>query len=85
MSMNGVILFLLVGLVAGWLGGKALGAESGGVIANLVIGVIGAVLGGFLFSRLGIPMMGLPPLLYRLVAAVVGSVILLILLRFVRR
>jgi len=85
MSMNGVILFLLVGLVAGWLGSKALGAESGGVIANLVIGVIGAVLGGFLFSRLGIPMMGLPSLLYRLVAAVVGSVILLILLRFVRR
>ena len=85
MSMDGVILFLLVGLVAGWLGSKALGAESGGVVANLVIGVIGAVLGGFLFSRLGISTMGLPPLLYRLVAAVVGSVILLILLRFARR
>lgn len=85
MSTNGVILFLLVGLVAGWLASKALGAESGGVVANLVIGVIGAVLGGFLFSRLGIPPLGLPPLLYRLVAAVVGSVILLILLRLARK
>jgi uncharacterized membrane protein YeaQ/YmgE (transglycosylase-associated protein family) len=83
--MDGVIVFLLVGLVAGWLGSKALGASSGGLIANLVIGVIGAIIGGFLFSRLGITVPGLPPLLYQLIAAVVGSVILLLLLRLARK
>ena len=83
--MDGLIVFLLVGLVAGWLGSKALGDKSGGVIASLVIGVIGAIIGGFLFSRLGITAPGLPPLLYKLIAAVVGSVILLLVLRLVRK
>ena len=83
--MDGVIVFLLVGLVAGWLGGKLVGADSGGVIAHLVVGVIGAVIGGYLFARLGISTPGLPPLLVKLIAATVGSVILLILLRFIRK
>jgi uncharacterized membrane protein YeaQ/YmgE (transglycosylase-associated protein family) len=83
--MDSVIVFLLVGLVAGWLGGKLVGAGSGGVIAHLVVGVIGAVIGGYLFARLGISTPGLPPLLVKLIAATVGSVILLILLRFIRK
>ena len=83
--MDSVIVFLLVGLVAGWLGAKLVGADSGGVIAHLVVGVIGAIIGGYLFARLGISAQGLPPLLVKLIAATVGSVILLILLRFVRK
>ena len=55
-----------------------MGAESGGVIANLAIG-------SFLFACLCITVSGPPSLLVKLVASIVGSVILLILLRFVRR
>jgi uncharacterized membrane protein YeaQ/YmgE (transglycosylase-associated protein family) len=85
MAMEGVIVFLLVGLAAGFLAGKLLGTDSGGILASLIIGVIGAVIGGFLFHRLGIAIHGIAPLLTELLAAVVGSVILLILLRFIRK
>lgn len=83
--MNGIIVFLLVGLVAGFLAGKLLGAESKGIVANLVIGGIGAIIGGYLFGRLGIGVHGLPPILWELAAAVIGSMILLVLLRFIRK
>jgi uncharacterized membrane protein YeaQ/YmgE (transglycosylase-associated protein family) len=45
-SMDGIIIFLLVGLAAGFLAGKLMGAESHGIVANLIIGVIGAIIGG---------------------------------------
>ena len=83
--MDGIIVFLLVGLVAGFLAGKLMGAESHGIVANLIIGVIGAIIGGSLFHRLGIGIHGMAPLLTELVAAVVGSMILLVLLRFIRK
>ncbi len=83
--MDGIIVFLLVGLVAGFLAGKLMGAESQGIVANLIIGVIGAIIGGFLFHRLGLSIRGIAPLLTELAAAIVGSIILLILLRFIRK
>jgi uncharacterized membrane protein YeaQ/YmgE (transglycosylase-associated protein family) len=83
--MDSVIVFLLVGLVAGWLASRVVGSAGGGLIADLVVGVIGAVIGGFLFSRLGISAAGIPPLLFQLIAAVAGSIVLLLLLRLVRR
>ena len=45
--------FLVVGLVAGWLAGVLVKGGGFGVIGDLVVGVIGAFLGGFLFSTLG--------------------------------
>jgi uncharacterized membrane protein YeaQ/YmgE (transglycosylase-associated protein family) len=83
--MDGIIVFLLVGLVAGFLAGKLMGAESQGVVANLIIGVIGAIIGWFLIHRLGLGIRGMAPLLTELAAAIVGSIILLILLRFIRK
>ena len=83
--MDGIIVFLLVGLVAGFLAGKLLGAESHGIVANLIIGVIGAIIGGYLFGHLGIAVHGMPPILSELVAAIAGSMILLVLLRFIRK
>ena len=50
--MIGLIYFLLIGLAAGWLAGKIMKGYSFGLAGNLVVGVIGAVLGGFLFGLL---------------------------------
>jgi len=84
--MDGIIVFLLVGLVAGFLAGKLMGAESQGIVANLIIGVIGAIIGGFLFHSPPRPRHSwMAPLLTELAAAIVGSIILLILLRFIRK
>ena len=80
--MRGLILFLVIGLVAGWLAGQIMKGRGFGLIGNLIVGVIGSVLGGYLFSLIGLGGFGW---LGSLVTALVGAVILLYLMRFVRR
>ena len=73
---------LVIGLVAGWLAGVITKGKDFGLLGNLVVGVLGALLGSFVFGLLGITAWGL---LGRLVIATAGAVMLLYLLRFVRR
>lgn len=72
--MNGLIYFLLIGLVAGWLAGQIMKGRGFGLIGNLVIGVIGAVVGGWLFGILGLSAYGT---IGSIVTATVGAVVLL--------
>ncbi len=71
--------FLLIGLVAGWLAGLLFKGSGFGFVGNLIVGVIGAVLGGFLFGLLQIEAVG--PM-GELVAATAGALVLLALLVF---
>ncbi|MEZ5941785.1 MAG: GlsB/YeaQ/YmgE family stress response membrane protein [Planctomycetaceae bacterium] len=73
-----ILYFLLIGLAAGWLAGKISRGEGFGLGQNLIIGVIGSILGGFAFGLLQIKAMGL---LGELVTATVGALILLFLLK----
>jgi len=77
-----IIWFLIIGICAGWLAGQFVKGGGLGLIGDLVVGVIGAVLGGFLFSLLGITAGGL---VGNLVCATVGAVLLLVILRAVKR
>jgi uncharacterized membrane protein YeaQ/YmgE (transglycosylase-associated protein family) len=77
-----LILFLLIGLAAGWLAGLLLKRRGSGWVENLIIGVIGALIGGFLFRLAGVDIGGL---VGQLISATVGAVILLFLLRYIRR
>ncbi len=70
--------FLLIGLCAGWLAGQIMKGGSHGLVVDLVVGVIGAILGGFLFGLLQISAYGL---LGQLVVATVGAIVLIALLR----
>ncbi len=70
--------FILIGLAAGWLAGQIMKVNKSGLINNLIIGVIGAVLGGFLFGLLGLAATGLTG---NLVTATVGAIVLIVLLR----
>jgi uncharacterized membrane protein YeaQ/YmgE (transglycosylase-associated protein family) len=81
-ALENLILFLLIGLAAGWLAGQLLKRRGSGWVEDLVIGVIGALIGGFLFGLLGVSVGGL---IGRLISATVGAVILLFLLRYIRR
>jgi uncharacterized membrane protein YeaQ/YmgE (transglycosylase-associated protein family) len=65
--------WLLVGLVAGWLAGKISRGRGFGCITDIVLGLIGSFLGGFVFAKLGILGNGF---LYSLAAATLGAVIL---------
>ena len=70
---HGFVSWLLLGLVAGWLAGKIARGRGFGCIADIVLGLIGSYLGGWIFVKLGILGGGF---LYSLAAATLGAVIL---------
>ncbi|MGH9702731.1 MAG: GlsB/YeaQ/YmgE family stress response membrane protein [Candidatus Acidiferrales bacterium] len=77
-QMNSLIGWILLGLIAGWLTGKITRGAGFGCIGDVLIGMIGAVLGGWIFSRLGLLGGGF---IFSLAAAVVGAVILVSIAR----
>jgi uncharacterized membrane protein YeaQ/YmgE (transglycosylase-associated protein family) len=52
--MSGLIWFLIIGAIAGWLAGLAMKGSGFGLLGDIIVGIIGAVLGGWLFGQLGI-------------------------------
>lgn len=73
-----IIWFILIGLCAGWLAGRIMNDGGAGWISYLVIGVIGAILGGFLLRIVGFASVSL---LGELLTATFGAVVLIFLLR----
>lgn len=80
--MLDLIYFLLIGLAAGWLAGKIMKGRSFGILTSLCVGVIGALLGGFLFRLVGLLAIGL---LGSLISATVGAILLLFILQKIKR
>ncbi len=76
------VYFILIGIVAGWLAGQFMKGGGFGLLGDLVLGVIGAVVGGFVFGLLGLSSTGL---LGNLVTATVGAIIFIALLRVVKQ
>ena len=79
----GLLWFLVVGLVAGWLAGLLVKGGGFGLVGDLVVGVIGAFLGGFLFSTFGASLGG--GLIGSIVVATIGAVVLLFIVRLIKR
>jgi len=83
MSTETLLIWLVVGGVAGWLAGLLVKGYGFGLIGNIVVGIVGAFIGGWLFSYFGIAIgAGIVP---AIVAATVGAVVLLLLLGLIRR
>ena len=74
--------FILIGIAAGWLAGQVMKGGGYGLVGDLIVGVIGALLGGFLFRLLGIAAGGL---LGSLITATVGAIVLIALLRAIKQ
>ena len=73
-----IIAWIVLGLVAGFIGSKLVNHTGEGVILDIVLGIVGAVVGGFVFTFFGAaPVTGFN--LYSLVVAVVGAVIVLVI------
>ena len=82
MTLQSLIIFLIVGAIAGWLAGLIIRGSGFGIIGNIIIGIIGAVIGGFLFGFFGIRTGGF---FGSLVAAVIGAAILLFIIKLIKR
>ncbi len=74
--------FILIGLVAGWLAGLIVRGTGSGFLLNIVIGIVGAVLGGFLFDLMGLESQNR---LGNLITALVGAIVLLLIVSLVRK
>ena len=84
LQTNSLIVILIIGLIAGWLAGQIMKGSGYGLIGDLIVGVIGAFIGGWLWGVLTLPVLG-PWWLTAIVSAVVGACILLFLLRLIKR
>jgi uncharacterized membrane protein YeaQ/YmgE (transglycosylase-associated protein family) len=74
--------WIVIGLLAGWLSGKIIRGAGFGLIADLCLGLIGGVIGGWIFALLGIGSYGY---IGGLAAATVGAIVLVALARLVAR
>jgi uncharacterized membrane protein YeaQ/YmgE (transglycosylase-associated protein family) len=70
----GIISWIIIGLIAGWLTGKIMGGPAKGALMDIIVGLIGALAGGFLMRVLGFASEG--GYIYTILVAVLGAVIL---------
>jgi uncharacterized membrane protein YeaQ/YmgE (transglycosylase-associated protein family) len=80
--MVGILAWILIGLIAGWLAHVILGGR-GGILYNLAVGLVGAIVGGFIFSKLNIAVT--QDFWGSLITATIGAVIFLAIWRAIRR
>ena len=81
----GILSWIVVGLIAGWLAGQLMRGSGFGVLGDIIVGIIGALLGGFLASALfgvNAPVTGIN--LPSILIALIGAVVLVAILRLVR-
>ena len=83
MGIESLLVFLIVGAIAGWLAGLIVKGFGFGLLGNIVVGIVGAFIAGWLFPALGISLGN--STLDAIVYAVIGAVILLLIIRLVKR
>ena len=83
MGIESLIVFIIVGAVAGWLAGQLVKGYGFGLLGNIVVGIVGAFIAGWLFPAIGLSIGG--GILAAIIHATIGAVILLVLLRLVKQ
>ena len=82
MEPQSLIIWLVIGGVAGWLAGQIMKGYGFGLVGNVIVGIVGSVIGGWLFGTYAV---GVSGILGAIIGATIGAVILLFLIRLVRR
>ena len=80
--LGGLIYWIVVGLIAGWLAGNVMKGGGYGVVMDVVLGIVGGVVGGFVFSLLGLHA---DSLIGQIIVAFAGAVILVWIARKVKK
>jgi uncharacterized membrane protein YeaQ/YmgE (transglycosylase-associated protein family) len=80
---HGIIAWIIIGAIAGWLAGLLVRGGGFGLIVDIIVGIVGAFIGGWLAGLLGIHIGG--GFISSIITAVIGAVVLLFLIRLVRR
>jgi uncharacterized membrane protein YeaQ/YmgE (transglycosylase-associated protein family) len=83
MGIESLLVFLIVGAIAGWLAGLLVKGFGFGLLGNIVVGIVGAFIAGWLFPALGVSLGS--GIAAAIIHATIGAVILLVLIRLVKR
>lgn len=79
---HGIIWWIVVGLIAGWAAGRIMKGGGYGMIADIVLGILGGILGGWVVGKLGY---GGGGMVWSILVAILGAVILIAITRLIRR
>jgi uncharacterized membrane protein YeaQ/YmgE (transglycosylase-associated protein family) len=83
MGAHGILAWIVIGTIAGWLAGKVIKGGGYGFVGDIVVGIVGAIIGGLLTGALGISIGS--GLIASIIIAAIGAVILVYALRMVKR
>jgi uncharacterized membrane protein YeaQ/YmgE (transglycosylase-associated protein family) len=79
----GILYWCIVGLIAGWLAGQVMKGGGYGVIADIILGLLGGIIGGWVFGMLGVGAGG--GMIGSIIVAFIGAVILVAITRMLKR
>jgi len=82
MAVESLIVWLVIGAVAGWLAGVVVKGHGFGLVGNIVVGIVGAFLAGWLLPGLGL---GLSGIVGSIIYAAIGAILLLVVIGFIKR
>ncbi len=82
MDITSLVIFLVIGAIAGWLAGVVMKGGGFGLVGDIVVGIVGAVVGGWLFGVFGITAGGL---VGAIITAFVGACVLLFVIRLIKK
>jgi uncharacterized membrane protein YeaQ/YmgE (transglycosylase-associated protein family) len=83
MGVESLLIFLIIGAIAGWLAGLIVSGFGFGLVGNIIVGIVGAFIAGLLLPRIGFVLDG--GILAAIVHATIGAVILLVLVKLLKR
>ena len=82
MDFASIIIFLLIGAVSGWLASKLMKGGGSGLIVNILLGIVGGFIGGWLMSLVGIEKGGL---VWEIITSVIGACLLIFVVSLIKR
>ncbi|KAF3999984.1 GlsB/YeaQ/YmgE family stress response membrane protein [Glaciimonas immobilis] len=80
---HGILAWLIIGAIAGWLAGVLVKGGGFGVLVDILVGIVGAFIGGWLAGLLGVGVGG--SMVASIITATIGAIVLLVILRLVKR
>ncbi|WP_457153965.1 GlsB/YeaQ/YmgE family stress response membrane protein [Mesorhizobium sp. P5_C1] len=83
MGVESLLVFIIIGAIAGWLAGLIVSGFGFGLIGNIIVGIVGAFIAGWLFPRIGFSIGG--GVLAAIIHATIGAIILLVLVKVLKR
>ncbi len=84
MSVESLIIWLIIGAVAGWLAGLIVKGHGFGLVGNIIVGIVGAFLAGWLLPTMGLNIGG-SPIVSAIIYGMIGAIILLVLIGLIKR